>query len=185
MNKQHDTRRWQEAHDFLQAHKGVIYHALYRLGIRRHRGDFDDWLQEATIFYINYYCSYQDARVTLTDITKFNRLAGHFVYLNLLDKVRVLQRRAEIAPLVSSDLPSGSLRDFAAPGDTQLDAERHEFYDQLLSTLHAHERDVLQLRYRGLNNTEVAATLGLSRYQIIRIMRKVQKQALLLIKTTQ
>ncbi|KRM86966.1 sigma-70 family RNA polymerase sigma factor [Lacticaseibacillus thailandensis] len=179
MTTEIDPAAWQAAYDFMSDHMPVLYAALHRLHILPQHADYDDLLQEARLVYIKYYCRYHDPRTTPTEITKFNRLAGHFVYLNLLAKLRTQWRRAEIAP--QEPLMYWNEERFPSQVDLQGDYERQEFFATLLTTLHAQERDVVQLRRHGLNNTEVASLLGLSRYQVIRTMRKVRKQALLLL----
>ena len=87
------------------AHQGGVYAALAQLGIRRDRSDFQDWRDDGMLVYLNYFNRYRDPLTDEAAIRKFNKLAWHFVYLTLMQRMQKNRQRSVICLLYTSPSP--------------------------------------------------------------------------------
>lgn len=145
-----------------QQHEKVVINAVYRCGKTPTDSDFEDYVHEGMWIYIEYYRRYRDPIITEAEVTKFNRLAGYFVYLDL--------RRAVSKEWRGQQQRGDSLEELTMNGDEPAASKRSEetvelraAFNLLWDRLNERERSVLSLRYiRALTNREIAIVLGLS-----------------------
>lgn len=139
-------------------HKGVVINAVARLTIPRSATNWEDFVHDGMLVYVQYYVHYRDPLNDDQAVAKFNRLAGKFVYLTLLRQLLQAKRHAEIeAQAVRLDQPVQVVED-------QMTAvQSRELFSQLYARLTPHEREVLILKYYDqLSDAEVARRTHMS-----------------------
>ena len=156
------------------AHQGVVYAALAQLGIRRDRSDFQDWRDDGMLVYLNYFNRYRDPLTDEAAIRKFNKLAWHFVYLTLMQRMQKNRQRSVIERLPSNITLLQKTTFASTVLNVQTSLEWDGQLQRLAAILTPMERTVLGLRLADLSDAGIAGRLQISRQRVLKIRKQLQ-----------
>ncbi|MEN2329708.1 DNA-binding response regulator [Lacticaseibacillus paracasei] len=156
------------------AHQGVVYAALAQLGIRRDRSDFQDWRDDGMLVYLNYFNRYRDPLTDEAAIRKFNKLAWHFVYLTLMQRMQKNRQRSVIERLPSNITLLQKTTFASTVLNVQTSLEWDGQLQRLAAILTPMERTVLGLRLAYLSDAGIAGRLQISRQRVLKIRKQLQ-----------
>jgi RNA polymerase sigma factor (sigma-70 family) len=157
-----------DAFAFYLAHKGVVVNAVKRVHPSH---DFEDYVEEGMLYYINYFNQYQPDTTDPADVVKFNRLAGYFVYQNLVSAAQAARRHATIeaatAQQVPTDVPDAYLAMWQAP-------EAAETLSALIVQLTPREQAVLKALLVATPIRNIATQLAISPHRVYVLRQQIQ-----------
>ncbi|WP_125702277.1 helix-turn-helix domain-containing protein [Lacticaseibacillus daqingensis] len=162
-------------------HRGVLHTALARVGLRRSDPDYPDYLQDAHIIYAEYYVTYDAPPRTHAALIKFNRLAGFFIYLRLMQKRSRARTHEQGLATYRRDLDqtlrAQTVAAAALADNTRIDQlNRTIALTTLWATATPRERRVLALRASGANDRAIARTLHLTPRSVGRIRQHLAER---------
>lgn len=142
-------------------HMGVVHKAVQVAGKRLYDQDYEEYVAQGRLLYVEYCAKYYDAIVTKEEVVKFNKLAFNYIRrcltrVNLQEQVRAA-RCSEVQQAVAAGREPAAPEDLA--DDTAVRDQLHAF-SQLLSK---REREVLQLALCGhKTHRAIASVMGVS-----------------------
>lgn len=157
-----------------QANRGVVHAAVRRLNVWPGHPDYDDLVEEGMLIYVAYYQHYRDPLRTKAAREKFNKLAGRFVYLDLLKQ----KKREDARPAIQAHSALQSLAG-ATDGQAELlarleDVAMASVLPRLRSQLSPRERAVFEQVYdQSRTRAEVRDQLGLSQANLTNLLRRI------------
>lgn len=161
--------RYQEGFALFLKHQGVVHYAIARLGISRWQSQYEDLVQEGILIYVRYYVRYKEPLDSPAAVQKFNRLAGKFVYLNLLAGLRQQGRRGQIEAKLRPESQAS-----VAPLDKVATAK---LLLELKAVVSPREWQVLRMRFdQQLTDKQIGEHLGISRQAVGKIRRRLQQR---------
>jgi RNA polymerase sigma factor (sigma-70 family) len=156
----------------LQQNERVVWGVLSKLGIRKLRVDYDDYLQDGRLAYVEYYLRYRDGVSTSQEQVKFNKLVFHYLY-NVLRR-KLLERSGDARAQCLENLVLVG-KEPAHPNSLELELEVCAQLAQLAVQLTPRELEVLLLKCHGFeSNHLIAMELGVTTSTVTAAYKRIR-----------
>jgi RNA polymerase sigma factor (sigma-70 family) len=166
-------KRSADGFTMLAKHEAVVWGVLAKAGVRQHSADYEDYLQDVRIWYVEYYMRYHDSIQTEAEIIKFNKLAFNALLRQLCRK-----RNQRYSQMLKDDCLDDLViegKEPVAPDSLEEGVELSTQLSRFALRLSPRELQVFTLKYQNYgSNRLIAEYIGVATSTVSAIHKRIQ-----------